>query len=110
MLDRRTEPRRPLDVYFNKYIEGYPHLCRSRDLSRTGLRATAFSEPDSAADGCALELQLPGDEQPLWVWARAVWRRDQEQALEFVSINSRDRARLEAYLRAHSLPDCVRSS
>lgn len=98
MLDRRIHHRRPLDIFFNKYIDGYPYLCRSSDLSSGGLRATSFTEPDCMAEGFALELQLPGQDESVWVWAHTVWKEGREQALRFVSLHAQDRERLDQYL------------
>ena len=69
MPDRRCARRVPIDILFNKYVNGYPRLCRGTDLSRTGLRATVFLEPDCAAESATIELRLPGDRESIWAWA-----------------------------------------
>jgi hypothetical protein len=62
------------------------------------------------AEGVALELQIPGQEESVWVWAHTVWRRGREQALRFVSLHERDRERLERYLSPAPDADLVRAS
>lgn len=99
MLDRRHAFRTPIDIFFNKFLDGHPYLCRSVDLSRGGLLAVTFSEPRSARGSFPLELRLPGDEaDSLWIWARGVWRQGARQAIEFVGLDAGDRERLDRYL------------
>ncbi len=43
--DRRTAPRTRVDLLFNKYIDSYPHLCRTIDVSEGGLLIERVSEP-----------------------------------------------------------------
>ncbi len=99
MFDRRHAYRRPIDMFFNKFLDGHPYLCRSVDLSRAGLLAVTFAEPRTVRGSFPLELRLPDDEaDSLWIWARGVWRRGARQAIEFVGIDAGDRERLDRYL------------
>lgn len=98
MKDRRRVHRKPLDIFFNKFIEGYPFLCRSVDVSTTGILVETFSEPAAVAQRFPLELRLPGDEQTLWIWARAVRKSACQQALEFVTVSEAARSRLEQFI------------
>ncbi len=100
MSERRASTRRPFDVYFNKYLDGQPYLCRSVDLSRNGMRALRLSEPKSSVDAFPVELQLPGESDSLWIWARAVRNEDADQGLEFVGIDDADRQRIDRFLAA----------
>src|SRR5213592_2513450 len=34
--DRRGEGRRSVDLLINRFLNGYPYLCRATDISRTG--------------------------------------------------------------------------
>jgi hypothetical protein len=36
--ERRADPRREIDVLMNRFLNGYPYLCRASDISRTGMR------------------------------------------------------------------------
>jgi hypothetical protein len=98
MLDRRSTPRRPIDILFNKYLEGFPYLCRTLDLSPDGLLAEVFTEPEAAPDSFPIALRLPGHPELVWVWARHVRTGTRTQALEFLSLRPCDRQRLERFL------------
>jgi hypothetical protein len=98
MFDRRTCPRSPIDVLFNRFLDGYPYLCLGVDLSERGIQIETFSEPESKSDRFPLELRFPGDKQSLWVWARRLWRKGHREALEFVSMSGPARKRIERHL------------
>lgn len=87
MLERRSCERKPFDVYFNKFLDGYPYLCRGVDVSEKGILVETFAEPNVDAERFPLELRLPEDDETLWLWARRVRRDGTRQALEFVSIS-----------------------
>jgi hypothetical protein len=100
MFDRRLCIRKPVDIFFNKYLRGYPHLCRSLDLSWGGMRAQALTEPDRTQEAFCVELRLPGDQQSVWVWAHRVWTRERQQAMAFVSMAPPDRERVRRYVNS----------
>jgi hypothetical protein len=87
-------------VFFNRFLDGYPYLCRAVDLSSSALLIETFSEPETRAERFALELRFPGDDDSLWLWARRLWRRGEREALEFVSLSCAARNRIERYLGA----------
>ena len=102
MPDRRRAHRIPIDILFNKYVNGYPRLCRATNLSQTGLLATLFLEPDCAAESATIEFRLPGDRDSIWAWARTVRVDGKQRALRFQALHHRDQRRLAAFLaRAH---------
>jgi PilZ domain len=98
MSDRRTALRQPMDLYFNKFLQGYPYLCRSVDLSAQGMLVETFVEPEFPEDRFPLELRLPDDDEAVWVWARHVRRQGTRQALEFVSLSKPALQKLNRYL------------
>ena len=98
MIDRRFASRRPIQVFFNKYLRGYPYLCRSLDLSVRGALALTFCEPEQPLSSFPVELRLPGAPDSVWVWARGVWRQDGKQAIEFVKLEASDERRLGEFL------------
>jgi len=100
MFDRRFGQRRPIELFFNKYLAGQPYLCRSVDLSPGGVLAFTFSEPAHELESFPLELRLPRAEQSLWVWARGVWRSEGRQAIEFLGLAAEDRTTLNGFLAA----------
>ena len=97
MFDRRAALRKPIRIFFNKYILGHPHLCETLDLSATGLLARSVGEPDDLLQSFSMELRLPGEKHSAWVWAQGVWRRGRSQAFEFAGA-SEDLARIERYV------------
>lgn len=98
MHDRRLETRQSVDLLFNKYIDGYPYLCRSIDLSEKGMRLLAVSEPEGTTDTCTLEMQLPDETETLWLWARTIRRDGRTQVVAFEGVEDHDRERLQRFL------------
>ena len=58
--DRRADARREIDVLMNRFLNGYPYLCRASDISRTGMRIHPISGMGSATRFVGLQFQLPG--------------------------------------------------
>jgi hypothetical protein len=59
-VDRRADPRREVDLLMNRFLNGYPYLCRASDISRTGIRLHPISGGQSATRFVGLQFQLPG--------------------------------------------------
>ena len=101
--DRRLAPRTRVDLLFNKYIDGYPHLCRTIDVSETGLLLERVSEPAIHRDFYPVEIGVldpSSDRAPerLWLWAKQVWTDGERQALRFIGLEDRDRKKLNKLL------------
>ena len=101
--ERRITDRAPIDLFLNKYIDGYPHLCRTIDVSEGGLLLERVSEPAVQRDFYPVEIGLmdpTSDETPerLWLWAKQVWSDGERQALRFIGVEDRDRRKLERLL------------
>jgi hypothetical protein len=58
--DRRAAPRREVDLLMNRFLNGYPYLCRASDISRTGMRIHPISGGRAATGFVGLQFQLPG--------------------------------------------------
>lgn len=58
--ERRADPRREIDVLMNRFLNGYPYLCRASDISRTGMRLHPISGAGSSTRFVGLQFQLPG--------------------------------------------------
>jgi hypothetical protein len=99
MRERRQTERRSFDVFFNKFLDGHPFLCRAVDLSRSGILCDVFLQPETRHDAFPLELELPGTGRRLWVWGHKVRRAGTREAIRFVSLHTEDRIALERYLR-----------
>lgn len=99
MSERRVSSRQSIDFFFNKYLGGHPHLCRSVDLSSTGILADAINEPKIGGESFPIELRLPGDSHTLWVWGRRVRQKGRRQAIHFVNLSEDDGRRISRYLQ-----------
>ena len=100
MNERRRSNRLNLDLFFNKFLNGHPYLCRTLDVSPSGLLATTFTEPRDQPDIFPLELRLPNSQESLWLWARTVRRSGHHQAMKFEKMGRRERAKLRAQFQA----------
>lgn len=59
--ERRADPRREIDLLMNRFLNGYPYLCRASDISRTGMRIHPISGAGSSPSRfVGLQFQLPG--------------------------------------------------
>ena len=61
--DRRGERRRKVDLLINRFLNGYPYLCRATNISRTGIRVVPLCEPAGTPRFVGLQFQLPGSEE-----------------------------------------------
>ncbi len=105
--ERRAAPRSPARVYFNKYIDGRPHLCEAVELSSTGLLARRIHEPDAPRAAYAVELAsgpLEGGEERVWLCASPVWSDGELEALRFIECSDRDRALVEGLIAHVAAP------
>lgn len=119
MTDRRQSPRKRVDLLFNKYIDGYPHLCRTIDVSEGGLLLERVSEPSVSRDFYPVEIGLmevpaegEGEEgskpERVWLWAKQVWSDGALQALKFIGVDDHDLKKLHELLeRAGHLEDAM---
>lgn len=92
--DRRAAQRKPVGLFFNKYIDKDPHLGEVLELSGTGMLARTLHQPNSPRACYAVELASAGSD-PVWLCARSVWGQDGVEALAFVAASDDDRRRLE---------------
>lgn len=100
MTERRAARRRPIDVFFNKFLDGYPYLCRTIDISEKGALVETYAEPDREVARVPLELRFPGDGDSLWLWARTARHVGRYQAFEFVSVPNGARRHLRRLVNA----------
>jgi hypothetical protein len=87
-------------MYFNKFLSGYPYLCRCLDLSTGGALVETYAEPEVASDKFPIELRLPGDRESLWLWARRTRVSGSRQAFTFVNPSASVTRRLRRCLAA----------
>lgn len=60
MKDNRTQHRRPVSFFVNKYVGGTPYLCRAVNLSEHGMLLHKLFEPAHEPGPVELEFMLPG--------------------------------------------------
>jgi hypothetical protein len=71
MPDRRHNRRLPVDLLVNRFLDGYPYLCRVTDISRSGMRVVPLIEPSATGTPrftprfMGLQFQLPGTDEVL---------------------------------------------
>ena len=71
--DRRRDHRRPVDVFVNRFVNGYPYLCRATDISRSGMRLLPLLEPRATPPRfMGLQFQLPGSTEIVTASGEAV--------------------------------------
>jgi hypothetical protein len=73
--ERRDSRRLPVDLLVNRFLDGYPYLCRATDISRSGMRLVPLLEPSAnvAPRYMGLQFQLPGTEEVLTASGEAVF-------------------------------------
>jgi hypothetical protein len=71
--DRRGEERREVDLLINRFLNGYPYLCRATNISRTGMRVVPLHEPAVETHFMGLQFQLPGSEELVTASGEAVF-------------------------------------
>ncbi len=102
--ERRSAPRSPASIYFNKYIDGQPHLCEAIELSATGMLVRKVHEPEAARACYAIEIAPGSEGEGVWLCATPVWSSGPFEALGFVGQSPRDRERVEALIAGLSSP------
>ena len=79
--DRRTNRRASIDVFANRFLDGYPYLCRATDISRHGMRLHRFNEPEARNRFLGLQFQLPGSTEILTASGEVVFRDEGQRTL-----------------------------
>jgi hypothetical protein len=62
-----------VDLLINRFLNGYPYLCRATNISRTGMRVVPLSEPSVATRFMGLQFQLPGSQEVITASGEAVF-------------------------------------
>ncbi len=79
--DRRAEERRGVDLLVNRFLNGYPYLCRATDISRSGMRVVPLHEPAVPTRFMGLQFQLPGSNEVVTASGEAVFATGQSGAV-----------------------------
>lgn len=102
--ERRHQDRRPVDIFINRFINGYPYLCQALDVSTAGMRLRPLHEPHLHAGAAprfmGLQFQLPGVNEVLTASGEAVRGTEGEVGVRFTSLSPDSRAAIEKFLMA----------
>jgi hypothetical protein len=71
--ERRGDRRQRVDLLINRFLNGYPYLCRATDISRSGMRLVPLLEPLDAPRYMGLQFQLPGTSDVITASGEAVF-------------------------------------
>src|SRR4051812_43603872 len=70
--DRRQDSRKSVDLLINRFLNGYPYMCRATDISRSGMRIVPLLEPTAGSKFMGLQFQLPGFDDVITASGEAV--------------------------------------
>jgi hypothetical protein len=79
--NRRREDRRDVDLLVNRFLNGYPYLCRATDISRTGMRVVPLHEPTTKTRFMGLQFQLPGSSEVVTASGEVVFAAEEGGAV-----------------------------
>jgi hypothetical protein len=86
----------------NRFLNGYPYLCRASDISRTGMRLHPISGGRSATRFIGLQFQLPGFKEVITAAGEVVSApKDGPVGIRFTRMPAVSAARLSRFLAAH---------
>jgi hypothetical protein len=98
--DRRNNDRRPVDLLINRFLNGYPYMCRATDISRSGMRIVPMLEPTEAPRFMGLQFQLPGSNDVITASGEAVFVAGERGAvgIRFTKLPSESAALIDRFL------------
>src|SRR5439155_22771284 len=98
--DRRGDDRRPVDLLINRFLNGYPYLCRATDISRSGMRIVPMLEPTEAPRYMGLQFQLPGIDDVITASGEAVFVAGERAAvgIRFTRVPAESAALIDRFL------------
>jgi hypothetical protein len=98
--ERRSNRRAPIDVLANRFLDGYPYLCRATDISRRGMRLRRFNEPEARSRFVGLQFQLPGCPDVITASGEVVSRDDTGRAvgIRFTHLSTAAAAAIDQFL------------
>lgn len=96
--DRRADQRRPVDLFVNRFLNGYPYMCVAQDISRSGIRLRPLLEPETKPRFMGLQFQLPGCEEVITASGEAVAADDGTVRVRFTRLPPSSAAVLDRFL------------
>jgi hypothetical protein len=108
--ERRESHRRPVDLLVNRFLNGYPYLCRATDISRSGMRIVPLIEPAQPPRYMGLQFQLPGTDEILTASGEAVCVAGKRRAfgIRFTRVPSGTAAIIDRFCASASSPAAKR--
>lgn len=107
-MEKRAGRRAPLDIYLNKFLEGVPYMCRSRDISLEGIYLTRLLEPRFIGRQVGLQFQLPGSEEVVYAEGEIVRDvaagRSEGEGIRFTLVAERHRRLIDRFVVRGSAP------
>lgn len=101
-MERRLAMRGQIDVPVIQHVDGFPHACRSVDLSCRGLvvqRPTSLAEREPRL---LYSIELRIGDRAIHTLARTVWTEGPLMAMRYVGISDADRLDIAELIdRAH---------
>ncbi len=105
--ERRTRLRARLDVFANRFLDGYPYLCRATEISLDGLRLMRLHEPELPPPRfVGLQFQLPGSSDVLTASGEVVFDDPRSRAvgLRFTHLAPTTKRSIEAFVKRFARP------
>jgi hypothetical protein len=98
--DRRSDPRREIDVLMNRFLNGYPYLSRATDISRTGMRIQPIGGAGATSKFIGLQFQLPGSTEVITASGEVVSSdpHDGPVGIRFTRMPTISKERINRYL------------
>ncbi len=104
--ERRSSKRKGLDLLVNRFLNGYPYLCKATDISRTGMRLARLREPSGKAMPrfMGLQFQLPGSRHVITASGEMVFddHRNGDLGVRFTGLPAATVADIESFLAGGS--------
>jgi hypothetical protein len=105
MSEIRKQSRVNCDIIFNKVERGMMTICRATNISLGGMRVERLLEPfDVKEEKVRLEIELPGDSEPLLIGARRMYDEEGHFGLKFTEISHRHFVRLRDWVSSEAAP------
>lgn len=100
----RKQSRIDCDIILNKTENGTMSICRATNISLGGMRLQRLLEPFDADDrAVTIEVELPGDQEPLLIGASKVYDSEGFLGVKFTDISHRHFVRLRTWLQDQAL-------
>lgn len=105
MSEIRKQNRVDCDIIFNKVESGMMTICRATNISLGGMRVERLLEPfDAKEEKVRLEIELPGDNEPLLIAAKRTYDEQGHFGLKFTEISHGHFVRLRNWVMQHNAP------